>query len=109
MAPDPFGGFEVTPKGAIRIRFSGGAGWKWESVYTVQFRKDDVYVIGTYDYSCSGARDDVECYKTDVNLLTGQWTIVTWIEDGRNRRVRKGVEKTKHPYRLKDAVPPMDR
>lgn len=26
MAPGPFGGFEVTPKRAIRIRFGGGAG-----------------------------------------------------------------------------------
>lgn len=108
MDPDPFKGFTVTPKGSIRIHFSGGAGWKWESVYTVQFRKDDVYVIGAYDYSCSGARDDVECYKTDANLLTGQWSKKTWIGDGENRRVRKGINKTMHPYRLKDAFVGMD-
>jgi len=109
MDPDPFKGFTVTPKGSIRIHFSGGAGWKWESVYTVQFRKDDVYVIGTYDYLCSGARDDIECYKTDANLLTGQYTEETWIGDQKNRRVRKGVKKNVHPYRLSEASVGMGR
>jgi hypothetical protein len=106
--PDPFKGFTVTPKGSIRIHFSGGGGGKWESVYTVQFRKDDVYVIGTYEYSCNGARDDVECSKADANLLTGRWAKETWSGDGENRRVRKGFNKTMRPYRLKHAFVGID-
>ena len=104
MDPDPFKGFTLTPKGSIRIHFSGGAGWVWEYVYTVQFRKDDVYVIGVYEYSCNGVRDDVECYKTDANLLTGQWWKEAWVGDGNRKRIRKGIMKTMHSYRLKDAI-----
>ena len=48
MDPDPFKGFTLTPKGSIRVTFNGGAGWTWEYVYTLQFRKDDVYLIGVY-------------------------------------------------------------
>jgi hypothetical protein len=108
MTSDPFKGFTLAPKGTIRIHYSGGAGSAWEYVYTVQFRKDDVYVIGSYEYSCSGSRGDVECYKADANLLTGQWQKETWIGDGKNRRVRKGLMKTMRPYRLKDAFVGMD-
>ena len=103
MDTDPFKGFTLTPKGSIRVHFNGGAGWVWEYIYTVQFRKDDVYVIGTYEYFCNGVRDDVECYKASANLLTGQWWIETWIGDGDDRRVQKGIMKTMHSYRLKDA------
>lgn len=106
MDPDPFKGFTVTPKGSIRIHFSGGAGWVWEYVYTVQYRKDDVYVIGVYSYSCNGARDDVECYADDHNLLTGRWWRKTWTGDGKDSKVEKGVMKTPRPYRLKDASAP---
>jgi hypothetical protein len=108
MDPDPFKGFTMTPKGAIRIHFNGGAGWVWAYVYTVQVRKDDLYVIGAYEHSCNGARDDVECYEADVNLVTGQWSKETWIGDGENRKVRKGVMKTLRPCRLRDAFVRMD-
>ena len=106
MSLDPFNGFTVTPKGSIRIGFSGGAGWNWEYAYTVQFRKDDVYVIGTYEYSSNSVRADEKCYKSDANLVTGQWSTETWFGNGEKRRVRKGINKTLRPYSLKDADKP---
>jgi hypothetical protein len=108
MDPDPFKGFTITPKGSIRIHFSGGSGWVWEYIYTVQFRKNDVYVIGAYTYECNAARDDVECYKADANLLTGQWWYSTWIGDGKHHEVKKGKMKIRRTHRLKDAFPRMD-
>lgn len=107
MDQEPFNGFTVTPKGSVVVSFSGGAGWVWEYRYTLQFRKDDVYVIGASEYHCSGARSDVECRKADVNLLTGRWHSVSWVGESA-RRTRQGVTRSNRLYRLKDAFPGMD-
>jgi hypothetical protein len=107
MDPEPFKGFTVTPKGSVVVAFSGGAGWVWEYRYTMQFRHDDIYVIGASMYECSGARSDVECYRAEVNLLTGRWRYQSWVGESA-RRTRQGVTRSVQLYRLKDAFPGMD-
>jgi hypothetical protein len=101
---DPFAGFTLTPKRSIQVTFSYGTGWTWEKVYTLQFRNDDVYVIGVYESSCS---PQLECMANDANLLTGQWRMKSSTGDGKQQET-KGVMKAMRPWRLKYAFVEMD-
>ncbi len=103
MNPDPFTGMWLTPKGSIQLRFEGGAGWKWEYVYTLKYWQDDIHVIGRTTYECNGVRDDVECFRHDINLRTGQWWRESWMAPAGRVKKQKGVDKNVRPIRLQDA------
>lgn len=114
MHPDPFNGFSLTPRGTVRIHFSGGtSSWSRSHAYTVQVRGGGVYVIGVSEENCVPENDHElrVCTKSEANLLTGRWWQRTTTTDRADRVRVKFVEgrvKTMRPVLLKDAYVGMD-
>jgi hypothetical protein len=66
---DPLVGLSINKKQSISIQFYGGSNWRWGYTDTVQFRKNDFYVIGKDSlYTFTG---DGRFNSKSENLLTG--------------------------------------
>ncbi len=66
---DPLEGLTVNKKGSLMLSFYGGSAWRWGMTFTIQFRKDNFYLVGYSDnYGWTG---DLRWDTSDTNFLTG--------------------------------------
>ena len=76
---DPLEGLTLNKKGSLMLSFYGGSAWRWGMTYTIQFRKDNFYLVGYSDnYGWTG---DLRWDTSDANFLTGL-VIKTHQKDG---------------------------
>lgn len=66
---EPLNGLRLNKKGSVILSFYGGSAWRWGYDYTLQFRSDDFYLVGTdslYTWNVDGRFE-----TTSTNLVTG--------------------------------------
>lgn len=66
---DPLEGLSRNAKGSIRLNFYGGSAWRWAYTWTIQYRKNDFYLVGRT--SMSLWTGDLRFESKDINLITG--------------------------------------
>lgn len=98
MWGDPFEGISIK-NGSIYLFFYGGSAWRWAITYQFRYQDGDWYLIGATD-SFLNVGNNVGTEK-DYNLLTGDYIITEYAEDGTSKVTNGNFEK-RNRYRLED-------
>jgi hypothetical protein len=100
MWGDPFEGISIKD-GSIHLSFYGGSAWRWADNYQFRYQDGDWYLIGATE-SFINVGNNVGTEK-DYNLLTGDYIITDYAEDGTSK-VTNGSFVKRNQYRLEDFI-----
>ena len=99
---DPLVGLSLNRKGSLLINFYGGSAWRWSYTHTLQYRRDDFYLVGrTQDSMWVG---DLRFERKDVNLITGEVS-ESWSKgEGHSTHRKKYRIKPKPLQKVRDII-----